>query len=258
MIYKPFRATLFDTILEDGNFLPLTERDKARLLTVIPEGESMFLTIKDNLYEEWVKATNQCGFVLIERGIGGSTPRKFVKGSCVFFEMSLPAIDWRICNLNCCADEECPCVPVTADGYTAPPATVGTPWRGTVVFTGDLPMTFGVTGMPSWMTASAGASSVVLSGTPTAVGTSTIAVTGINCSGQNNAMQQFTVTTTATATASQIFSVPPVPAMATAVYGGVSADPFQPAMADAAEDTEIAVETQPEVKKKSTAKKKKA
>ena len=151
MILKPFSATLHDTIQPDTMYPPLTKADESRLLALLGEDEAIYLTIDDGVYKEWVLVRNECGFLIMERGVHGSEPRKFIKGSCLFFETSVPVIKWLICNHDCCEDEDCPCVPVKAAGMVLPPVRAGVPWKGSAVFTGDLPMSIGVTGLPSWM-----------------------------------------------------------------------------------------------------------
>lgn len=195
MIIKPFGATFRAVLEADSGYLPLSNDDNTKLLGLLPEGEEMLLTIQDNLYHEWVKAENQCGTIIITRGIDGSEPRKFPKGSCIFFETSVPVIKWLICNHNCC-DGPCPCEPVDYAGAVIPAGVVGQPWEGSVLFTGDTPMTFGVDNLPSWMTATNGANYVRLSGTPVAAGTFSLSVAAGNCDGAAVATHSIVVTIT--------------------------------------------------------------
>lgn len=194
MIFKSFIAQLSDNLLVDDLYLPLTTRDTARLIGILPEDEEMYLTISDGLYTEWVLARNLCGVIVLDRGVEGSEPHKFPKGSCIFFEASIPVIKWLICNYDCCADNECPCDPVTNDGMILPSAMSNVPWEGTAIFKGDTPMVMGVTGMPSWMHAEQGANHIRFYGTPTADGTYNIVASATNCSGTGIATQQGTVT----------------------------------------------------------------
>ena len=104
MILKPFAATTIEILPPDSNFLPLNNRDASRLLAHIPEGEETYLTLQDNLNTEWVRAENQCGQIVIHRGIDTSEPLRFPRGTCVFFETSVPVIKWLICHLDCCTE----------------------------------------------------------------------------------------------------------------------------------------------------------
>lgn len=195
MIIKPFGARLNAVMEKDSGYLPLSQGDTNRLLALIPEGEEMYLTIQDDLYDEWVLVTNECGTIVIDRAQDSSEARRHGRGSCVFFETSVPVIKWLICNHDCC-EGPCPCEPVGSAGAVIPPAFTGKVWEGSVLFTGDTPMSFGINNMPSWMTAQNGANYVRLSGTPTGVGTFTFSVAAGNCNDINIAVQTLTVTVT--------------------------------------------------------------
>lgn len=192
MILKPITVNLADVLLADDKHLTLTDRDNARLLAHIPEGDSTYLTIQDNLYSEWVLATNQCGTIVLERAVGGSEARKFPKGSCVFFEASIPVIAWLICNHDCC-EGDCKVTPVGFTKATLPTAIVGQPWEGRLQFSGSLPINFDVTGMPAWMGAEYEGALVRLSGTPDAAAVSIISVAAANAQGSANISKQFKV-----------------------------------------------------------------
>mgnify|MGYP003304520609 CR=1 FL=1 len=150
MILKPIFVTLADILEADDKHFTLTDRDQARLLAHIPDGEEAILTVRDNLYTEWVRVTNQCGTLVLERGLGDSDARKFPKGSCVFFEASVPVIQWLICNHDCCAGG-CKPVPVSAIKAPLPTALAGEPWAADLKYDGSLPIQFSITGMPDWM-----------------------------------------------------------------------------------------------------------
>lgn len=193
MILKPITVNLADVLLADDKHLTLTDRDNARLLAHIPDGDETYLTIQDNLYSEWIKATNQCGTIVLERGIGGSEARKFPKGSCVFFETSVPVIKWLICNHDCCNDGDCKLTPVTFTKATLPTGIVGQPWEGRLQFAGSLPINFEVTGMPAWMSGEQEGDMVRLSGTPDAATVHTISVSATNAQGTGHITKQVKV-----------------------------------------------------------------
>lgn len=195
MIMKPYSTNLVDALPADGMYLDtsvLSNKSYTELLSIIPEGESMYLTLSNNLYEEYVLATNQCGVILLERGID-SEARKFPRGSCVRFETSVPVVKWLVCNYNCCEGEDCPCTEVTAAGYVLPPYTVGAPYAGSFNFAGDTPFTFGVDGLPAWATAVTTATGVNITGTPTGAGSYALAVSATNCYGKATVVQQATL-----------------------------------------------------------------
>lgn len=202
MILKPFSATLHDVLYADDSFLPLTPRDYARLLAHIPDGDSTILSLRDNLYTEWVYIENQCGTLVMERGYGGSEARKFPRGTCLFFETSVPVIKWLICNYNCCEGGDCECVEVTHKQTVSPTALVNEEWEGRVTFDGTLPINYDVTGMPDWMSAEYEQDLVRLSGTPTASGTFNVSVAATNCMGNSIVVEEVKVKVAKAAAAS--------------------------------------------------------
>lgn len=194
MITKPFSARLSNSMDAVSSYLPLRPEDESRLQSLIPEDEYTFLTIKNDLDAEYVKVTNQCGVLLVERGQGGTAPVKHPRGSCVFFENSVAVTEWLICNFDCCAGD-CPCEPVTVAGVVIPPARVGVPWGGSVIFGGDLPMVVGAsTSAPSWLTITAGPNYVVFEGTPPGEGTFVFSASATNCAGSAVATTPVTLT----------------------------------------------------------------
>lgn len=192
IILKPISLSLSGILYPDDVYLPLHREDHAKLMALIPNDEDgIYLTISDDLNKEYVLAFNQRGTIVLARGVD-SEPRKFPRGSCVFFENSIPVTKWLVCNHNCC-DGDCPVDGVKPAGGVLPTATVGNAWEGTVVFSGDLPMAFGITGLPSWCRAEHEGNFVKLSGIPVASGSFSIAVSACNNRGRDVAVQQFTL-----------------------------------------------------------------
>lgn len=188
MIIKPFSAFLTRAIDADAGALPLSEADENRLKSLVPESEEILLTLKDDLHVEYVKITNTCDALLLERGLSGTVARKFPRGTCVFFENSIAVTQWLICNFNCC-DGPCPCEEVEAAGVVFPEGQVNVPYTATAIFKGSLPMVLGVSGHPSWSTAEMGANYIKISGTPTGAGTYAVNISATNCSGSALSMQ---------------------------------------------------------------------
>lgn len=179
-----FTATLSAKLERGDLVLPLSRTDEMALKSYIPDGEYTYLTIRDTTGTEIVKVEHVCSELVLTRAQDGTLERTFPKGSCVRFEMTPAAVKDLICTYDCCEDGECPCEPVQAAGFVLPPARVGIPWKGTAVFTGDLPMELAVTGTPSWMSVTAGTNFVKLEGTPSAAGDFIISVAATNCNGQ--------------------------------------------------------------------------
>lgn len=197
MIIKPFAAQINKAMTKESGRLPLKQDDENRLLLLIPEDDYMLLTISDGLYSEYLKVTNQCGVLLVERGQSGSEPHWFPNGSCVKFENSVAVTRWIMCNEDCC-DGPCPCDLVEFAGKALPSGKVGVPWEGSFIFKGDTPMKVGVSdGLPSWVSAEAGANYVRLHGIPNTVGSWAFSVTATNCTGQGLAVEDGLITITA-------------------------------------------------------------
>ena len=195
MILKAMSFNLNAKLEASGIYLPLTTADMAVLTAAVPEGEQIYLTLAWDMAKEYVLATNNKGTIILTRGVD-SNARAFPKGSCLYFENSIPVTKWLICNYECCSGD-CPVTPVASAGNVLPVGKVGDPWSGSFVFRGDLPMVFGVTGMPSWMKASYKGNYMTLSGTPTASGTFTISVAASNNRGDSIAVASGTLTVTA-------------------------------------------------------------
>lgn len=191
-----FRATLTAKLEQGALLLPISDADRLDLISQLGEdGNYTYLTIRaENIRSEIVKVTVQCGELVLTRGQDGTKDLAFPRGSCVLFTLTPAIVKDLICNYDCCEDEECPCVEVTAAGATLPAGTVGASWSGVFVFTGDVPMAI-VADVPTWMTVVQSANYLTLSGTPPIAGTYNVAASATNCSGAI-AIQQGVVTIT--------------------------------------------------------------
>ena len=134
MILKAISLNLNTKLEASDIYLPLTASDTAYLTSVVPEGEEIYLTIQWDMYREYVLASNEHGTIVLTRGVD-SEARAFPKGSCVFFENSVPVTKWLICNYECCSDD-CGYEAVQNAGAVLPAAKVGDTWKGTFIFKG--------------------------------------------------------------------------------------------------------------------------
>ena len=173
---------LADVLAKDSVYLPLTAQHKAKLLEHVPAGEETILTITDSVNTEYVRVKNQQGTITLERGVESGV-YKFPKGSCVYFEVSVPVVEWLICNYECCKGD-CPVEPPRAGGFTLPEGKAGQHYMGVFVFKGDEPMNIGVLGLPSWAHAKQYGVSLVISGTPAAKGEYVISAAATNATGE--------------------------------------------------------------------------
>lgn len=187
-----FTAGLTQAMEADAVTLPLASSALADLSKLLEEDDTYtFASIKSDSTFETVKIYIASGSLVVDRAQAGTSAVKHPCGSIVCLvsptiEAALKAI---ICEYDCC-EGDCPCTDVTFAGAFLPTATVNTAWEGCVLFTGSLPMSFGITNQPSWMTIEAEGGTVRLSGTPTGVGTYSFAVAASNCSGTTVALWQ--------------------------------------------------------------------
>lgn len=182
MLFKPIAVTLRAPMEKDATYLPLSAEDTQKLLSAIPVREEMFLTVQDNLRTEWIKVRNECGTLIVERGIDCES-WKFPTGSCVFFEPSLPVVKWLICNYDCCEDSRPECEEVVLQSAYLPAGIVNQEWLGLITFEGSLPINkkFEV---PDWVTVATQDHQAMLSGTPTEAGTYMVSYAATNCGGR--------------------------------------------------------------------------
>lgn len=169
-------------------YLPLAPPARADLIALLPNTDDyIFLTLKGDTHMETVKCRNEGGTLIIDRALEGTTAALHHYGTCVtaVAPAIFAVIKDMVCNYNCCADGECPCVPVAFAGDVFPEAHVGVAWMGSVLFTGDTPILMGAEGAPDWMTVTQQSGLLRLAGTPYAAGTFSFSVAATNCNGTN-------------------------------------------------------------------------
>lgn len=194
-----FSATINARLEATDVYLPLDPAAQADLLNILVDPTSyVLLTLKGERFTETVKATNQQGTIIIERGLEGTTPSLHHFGTCIttVSPTVMAVVKDLICNYTCCGDEDCPCTPVAYVASSLPTGHVGQDWQGSVIFSGDLPMTAAIASAPGWMQTVQHNNSLVLSGTPDEAGTFTFSVAATNCNGTKLATQAISVTVT--------------------------------------------------------------
>ena len=83
-VTESFQAYTSAVMNAEDVHLPLATAAYADLLALLnTSGSYTFLTLRDGSYMETVKAYASGGYVLLERGQGGTTARKFSYGTCV-------------------------------------------------------------------------------------------------------------------------------------------------------------------------------
>lgn len=194
-----FSANINGRLESTDVYLPLNPPAEADLLNILADPASyIILTLKGERFIETVKATNQQGTIILERGLEGTTPVLHHFGTCIssVTPTILAVIKDLICNYSCCEDGDCPCTAVEYVASTLPVGHVGQAWQGSVVFSGSLPMTVAVAATPAWMHAIQHGNSVFLSGVPDMAGTFTFSAAATNCNGTNIATQALSAAVT--------------------------------------------------------------
>ena len=101
----PGYASSLTNILEaDDKVIPL--KDTQTILNRLKPNEWTTLLIQDPTGYEVVKVLNFQGNIAIERGLSGTTPKRFPVGSCVTFSPSDELLKALVCETDCCADGE--------------------------------------------------------------------------------------------------------------------------------------------------------
>lgn len=99
----PGYASSLTAILEaDDKVIPL--KDTQSVLNRLAPDEWTTLLIQDTVGYEVVKLLNFQGNLAIERGLSGTTPKRFPVGSCVTFSPSDELIKAMTCETDCCED----------------------------------------------------------------------------------------------------------------------------------------------------------
>lgn len=194
-----FSAYLSERLEATDVYLPLADAARLDLINVLSDADSyIFLTLKGDTHMETVRARREGGYILLDRGLEGTTAVLHHYGTCVtsVSPTVIAAMKDLICNYSCCEDGDCPCVAVTYAGAVLPEAHAGVAWEGSVVFGGDAPIHMGIEGAPSWMNVSQQGNLLKLYGTPTTNGIFPFSVAATNCNGTQIATKALSLTVT--------------------------------------------------------------
>lgn len=148
--------------------LPLHADARADLLALLSEEDDyIYLSLVNDVGMETVKVKNDHGTLLMERGVEGTTDGTHPPATCVHAVSPtvVAIIKDLVCNYECC-EPPCPAEPVQYLGELLPPAKVGEPWEGNIIFSNA--QSAGVYDTPKWMNAKLlpGSGAIMLSGTP--------------------------------------------------------------------------------------------
>lgn len=184
-VTETFQAYLNNPLAADEVYLPLGSSAYADLLALLSSGAGnyTFLTIKDDTHLETVKARAEGGYILLERGQGGTTAVKFGYGACVttVSPTIVAVIKDLFCNYSCCDGGTCDCTNVYLVDAKLSDGNVGVEWTGIITLGGTVPIEAAVKNAPAWMTIVQERNVLTLTGTPTEAGSLSLLVEATNC-----------------------------------------------------------------------------
>ena len=196
LVTEFFSASTSEKMEATDVYLPLSESAKADLLTLLDnEDKYVFLTLKDEVNLETVKATVSGDTIILERGLEGTEAVLHPLGTCVVSVSPtiMAAIKNMVCNYQCC-EGGCAVEPVAFDSAYLPASYVGKAWEGILRFTGSSPMKLGIANPPAWMTVVQVKNEIQMSGTPTEAGRLSLGAFGVNGDGTNSVTKEVLLT----------------------------------------------------------------
>lgn len=131
-----WRAYLTGILAPTDTLLPVTAASEEALCAALGSTDYTYLSLRDGVNVELVKATCVGGAIEIERAQGGTQAHAFAKGSCAAFEITDEGLRAMICETNC----DCDKVKLAA-GETWGEVAEGIAWQHTMYFTGTQPLT---------------------------------------------------------------------------------------------------------------------
>ena len=180
-----YQAYLSSPIDASDVYLPVAHPAYADLLKLLSSatGNYTFLTIKDDTHMETVKAWAEGGYILMERGLEGTEPKKFGYGACVttISPTIVAVIKDLFCNYSCCGGGTCDCTNVSLVSAELPDGNVGVEWTGVITLGGTIPIEATVKNAPAWMNIVQERTVLNLSGVPTTAGSISLLVEATNC-----------------------------------------------------------------------------
>lgn len=194
-ITESFSAFLSAPLEAADVYLPLAPSPYADLLKLLTGEPCLYtyLTIIDDTHMETVKAHAEGGMILLDRAQGGTEPHKFSYGACVktvsptVYAAFTAADEWWANKVKCELMDSIyrynPDAMGTTLGVAAqhlPDGKVGEPYWGYVIFSGELPIKFDVTGLPGWVNKTMSDNMLELTGTPPAAQTANFTVEAKN------------------------------------------------------------------------------
>lgn len=201
LVTEKFGATLDRLMDAESVYLPICRSAEADLKTLLAEEDTYtYASVSDHCGTyEVVKIYKEGDDILVKRGIGGTTAVKHIAGSvvCSIAPLDVIVIKDLVCSWPeyCCEGQPCECTGPTYAGELIPAAKQSELWEGSVIFTGDLPMSFGTDKdtTATWIQVAVEGSTVKLSGTPNTAGTFTVSIAASGCGGTKVAVRKVSI-----------------------------------------------------------------
>ena len=89
-------------ILEASDRVIPIEDAQTLLARLDKDGDFTTLLIQDTVGYEVIKVLNYQGNLAVDRGLSGTTPKRFPMGSCVVFTPSDELTKAQVCEVDCC------------------------------------------------------------------------------------------------------------------------------------------------------------
>ena len=99
-----YASSLINILEADDKVIPL--KDTQTILNRLKPNEWTTLLIQDPTGYEVIKVLNFQGNIASERGLSGTTPKRFPVGSCVTFSPSDELLKALACESDCCPEGE--------------------------------------------------------------------------------------------------------------------------------------------------------
>lgn len=97
-----FITTLTDNLSKKQRSLPIHEDKYEELLDYLDDGDYTFMRIQQGRAIEYVKVTNVCDKLVLDRGAEETTPLWFACGSSIEFALTKTGIERTICQMETC------------------------------------------------------------------------------------------------------------------------------------------------------------
>lgn len=199
-VTAPFQAYLAAPISSTDVTLPLSATAKADLVKLLCQDDAYtYLSLRDEVNFETVKAYLSCGELLIDRGQAGTTPVKFSFSTCV--STLSPTVAAVVTAMLSEQMSDCMAFynPDAMGGVLGvaftdlPTGTLANNWRGMIVLSGTLPMSVSVSGLPGWVKAVQYGNMLELTGKPTATATTAFTLHAKSVQENIEITQQFSI-----------------------------------------------------------------